>query len=60
MPKFAVGDNAGVVEAEGDDEETDKVAGSERKSVAEEGGWSTSIGSDIWRVNLGVVSGPPP
>ena len=45
-----------MVAGEDEEEETGfSVVGRERKSVVEEGAWSTSIGSDNWRVRLGAV-----
>ena len=55
MPNWAVGDNAGVVAGEDEEDEAERVVGRERESVVEEGVWSTSIGSDNWRSMLGVV-----
>ena len=55
MPKCDTGDCAGVVADEDEEEESDMMEGRDRKSVVEEGLCSTSIGSDDWRVKLGIV-----
>lgn len=40
-------------------EEEEKVTGRERKPLVEVGVWSTSIGSDDWRLKGGVVNDLP-
>ena len=48
-----------MVAGEDEEEEAEMVVGRERKSGVDEGAWSTSIGSDDWRVKLGVVMALP-